>query len=554
MKSHHVLRPIALLLAGGMATAPLFSQPASSPFAEVIDVRVVNVEVVVTEKGDRVRGLGPGDFLLKVDGKEVPIEYFTEVEGGIAVERNMVATDETVPALAPGAEVGTSYLVFIDDFFARTNDRNRVIDGLIEQLPNLTPNDRMAVVAFDGKSIDMLETWSQSLPSLTDAFRKAKMRDTFGLQREAERRVFSINSDLGVARPNRDTFRESSFTTGQSRVFIAESEQYARRLADQVDRASKAAASALRSFASPPGRKVMMLLSGGWPSEPAYWVTTDSLTAVQLSGIKGPNQLMAPLAETANRLGYTIYAVDVPGLSGSRVDASIGDVETARSQLEETDLRERDEERMLVGLAERTGGEALLNGNNVRAFERAVADTRSYYWLGFTPKWVGDNAKHKITVDVRRKGLDIRTREGFSDLSRSTEVSMMVESSLLFGDPPSVEPLKVEIGRGKKAGFGTRDVPIKVQVPLGPLAFLPTAGGFAADTEMRVAVLDEDGNTSDIPVMSLLLKTPTMPAANSFTVWEHTLRMRNKKHQLVVSLYDKASGKILSAKVDVPAK
>jgi hypothetical protein len=296
------------------------------------------------------------------------------------------------------------------------------------------------------------------------------------------------------------------------------------------------------------------LLSGGWPSEPAYWVTTDSLTAVQLSGIKGPAELMAPLAGTANRLGYTIYAIDVPGMSGSRVDASIGDVGTARDQIEESDLRERDEERMLVGLAERTGGEALLNGNNVRAFERAVADTRSYYWLGFTPKWAGDNANHKITVDVRRKGLDIRTREGFSDLSRSTEVSMMVESSLLFGDPPSAEPLKVEIGRGKKAGFGTRDVPIKVMVPLGPLAFLPIAGGFAADTEMRVAVLDEDGNTSEIPVMSLLLKTPTMPIANSFTVWEHTLRMRNKKHQLVVSLYDKASGKILSAKIDVPAK
>ncbi len=63
-----------------------------------------------------------------------------------------------MPALAPGAAVGTSYLVFIDDFFTRPPDRDRVIDGLIEQLPNLTPQDRMAIVAYDGKKVDMLTT------------------------------------------------------------------------------------------------------------------------------------------------------------------------------------------------------------------------------------------------------------------------------------------------------------------------------------------------------------------------------------------------------------
>jgi len=41
-------------------------------FGETIDVRVVNVEVVVTDgSGNRVNGLKPADFHLKVDGKEV---------------------------------------------------------------------------------------------------------------------------------------------------------------------------------------------------------------------------------------------------------------------------------------------------------------------------------------------------------------------------------------------------------------------------------------------------------------------------------------------------
>ena len=44
----------------------------------------MDVEVVVTDRdGARVRGLGPEDFALTVDGDAVPIEFFTEVVGGV---------------------------------------------------------------------------------------------------------------------------------------------------------------------------------------------------------------------------------------------------------------------------------------------------------------------------------------------------------------------------------------------------------------------------------------------------------------------------------------
>lgn len=59
------------------------AEPPASIFGEQIDVRVVNIEVVVTDKdGNRVSGLAPSDFRLKVDGKDVMVEYFSEVRGG----------------------------------------------------------------------------------------------------------------------------------------------------------------------------------------------------------------------------------------------------------------------------------------------------------------------------------------------------------------------------------------------------------------------------------------------------------------------------------------
>lgn len=525
--------------------------PASDiPYSEVVDVRVVNVEVVVEEKGARVRGLGPQDFAIEVDGREVPIEYFTEVEGGLAVTREHGA-DSTVPALAPGAAVGTSYLVFIDDFFTRAPDRDRVIDGLIEQLPNLTPQDRMAIVAYDGKTVEMLTTWSQSIPDLTRVLRKAKERTAYGLQRLAEQRIFESARDLEALRDN--ARRGSQANQGDFRRSVdLEEEQLAQRISEQVRRATTAAASVLRSFANPPGRKVMMVFSGGWPADPGTWVTSDPYLSSRLSGVRRGDQIVGALPDNANRLGYTLYMIDVPGVVNTGVDASESSLDEATLILDRRRNREVQEEATLFDLAARTGGKALVNSTSLDAFERVVADTRSYYWLGFTPAWKGDDSKHKVEVKLKRKGADLRTRNGFSDLSRASEVNMMVESSLLFGDPPTSEPLQVEAGRGQKSGFGLREVPLKVFIPLHAFTFLPVADGYVAELELRIAVLDEDGNSSEIPTVPLVYKGKAAPAQATLKLWETKLKMRTKRHDLVVSLYDKASGKILSAKVEVP--
>src|SRR4051794_5931686 len=74
------------LLVAILATPALAAQtapPSQSSFGESIDVRVVNVEAVVTDrKGTRTPGLTAADFRLLVDGREVPIDYFTEIKEG----------------------------------------------------------------------------------------------------------------------------------------------------------------------------------------------------------------------------------------------------------------------------------------------------------------------------------------------------------------------------------------------------------------------------------------------------------------------------------------
>ncbi|MEL7060365.1 MAG: VWA domain-containing protein [Acidobacteriota bacterium] len=537
------LAALILALVLSSLAVPATAQPSAGAFGDVIDVRVVNLEVVVEKDGERVRGLQPEDFVIFVDGEEREIEYFTEVTGGIAVAP--VDAAATVPAIRPGEPISTSYLIFIDEFFSTVRDRDRVLERIRDQLPNLQVGDRMAIVAFDGKRLEMLQNWTSSQNELERALQKAEIRDAYGLRRLSERRIFE--------RGQADLF---AFGRGRPGGFAGnldiEEEQYAALISTQIENAVSAASSALRSFANPPGRKVMLLLSGGWPNDPAQYVVADLTRSVRASDTLRGRDLLDQLTETANRLGYTIYAADVPTFSAEVIDVSDGTLAASELRRQRSFRREIEEESALRTISARTGGQALLDSAALSVLEAAANDTRSYYWLGFTPDWQGNDRGHDVRVEVRAPDVKVRAREGYADLSRSTEVSMMVESTLRFGNPVGTDALAVEIGRGERSGWGKRVVPLAVDVPLDALVFLPAEGGLVADLELRVAVIDDGGNTSDVPVIPLQLRVPETPPQGQTSTYETQLQMRKQRHELVVSLYDKASGQILTSRVDVP--
>ncbi len=81
-------------------------------------------------------------------------------------------------------QVGTSFLVFIDDYFAMKRDRDPAIDQPIAELPRFAGQDRMAIVAFAGRQLEVLSGWSSDLDHLRHALEAAKRRPAKGLQQE----------------------------------------------------------------------------------------------------------------------------------------------------------------------------------------------------------------------------------------------------------------------------------------------------------------------------------------------------------------------------------
>jgi VWFA-related protein len=534
-------------------SAPPAAQASQAPpgtplFGEQIDVRVVNVEAVVTDKsGNRVPNLPPGDFVLKVDGKPIKIEYFSEVRGGqtIAPEAGAAETVPGLPDLAPGSPVGTSYLVFIDDYFSISPDRNLVLRSLKEDLARLGPEDRMALVSYDGRHVEMLSSWSSSQRDLARAIDREMGNLAHGLERQAELRNFRSSEGPNS---NVQSFTQQSRGNFANTTLNINEEGYIAQLGGQIESVVHAAVGTLRGFATPPGRKVMLLLSGGWPFSPADYAINDISRPITQSGLPSGEKLLQPLVETANRLGYTLYPVDVPGIETATADASIMQSMSASNQF---GLREQEHEGTLVYLAKETGGKALLNSLRIGAVEHVEADTRSYYWLGFTPSWQGNDKRHTIQLSMKRAGLSVRTRDSFLDRSRKAETSMMVESAMLFGNTPGAPQMPVQLGQPAKISRSQMEVAVTLAIPTDSFTTVPLNGRYAAELELRVAAQDDRGDQSEIPVIPLQLQSDKAPLPGHYVRFQTKLKLQRTALHLIFAVFDPLSNRITMAEGDV---
>jgi VWFA-related protein len=524
-----------LLLAGSLAAAA--QEPAAPDgFAETIDVRAVNLEAVVTDREGRpVRGLTAADFRLLVDGREVPIDYFTEVVAGETVSAPAAGGEAGSPALPPAApavgRIGRSYLLFLDDSFSIAAQRNAVLKRIEKSLELLGPEDRMALVAFDGACLEKLSDWTNDGSALAAAFERARKRPARGHQVLAERRWEVDDRDLmrqalESQGSGEDVLRSGAPSLlGGGRARVTGPKHYSLLL-----RAVDAAAAALRGFPPPPaGRKVLLLLSGGWP-EPG---------------------LLSPLIRDANRLGYTIYPVDVPGIDLM----SVADMTDHRPGHVATNPWEGEAHDTLEVLARATGGRAFLNSRRLQVFQKAAEDTSSYYWLGFSPAWRADDRQHAVQLEVRRPGLTIRTRNGYADLSAETAEALRNESFLLFGgDGASSRNLWVEIGTPRRISMMIMEVPVRLAFPAALLDLEKSGDDWTAEGQLLLGALDIWGVRSDLPVIPLRHRFREAPEPDDLVRYRTTLRMRRVDQKLVLQVSAPRRGTLLWKELELGPK
>jgi VWFA-related protein len=223
------------------------------------------------------------------------------------------------------------------------------------------------------------------------------------------------------------------------------------------------------------------------------------------------------VTELARETNTAVYFVDVRGLV---TDAGTGTADVAaggptelqnprfagRMRFEETVLESAGSE----ALADETGGFTVKNTNDlVGATDRIADESRSFYLLGFYPtEGKSPRTWRKLKVEVKRPGLKVRARKGFSLRSPAEEVSK--ESKKDRKKKAEVEP-SAPVARALESVHALADIPLRamtfvmdprangkthvlvdVEMNTGALAFQSKGGEKVARVEVSVAAIHRD--------------------------------------------------------------
>lgn len=469
-------------------SAVLANEPTTLA-GEAIDVRVVNVEAIVTDlKGERVHGLGRQDFRLTVDGQEVAVDYLSEIGGAIAAK-----SEPTAPLPIEG--VARNYLLYLDNVFSLASVRDEVLERLAKDLSLLGAGDRVSILSSDGERIDVLCPWTSDSKQIEAALARARKQAAGGNQMlAAQRRLYDDAEWVEMARHSIDDGDSGNQPTlnAADRMFDTIALRVSPEARTALGKVTEQLRGTLRSLEAPPGRKMLLLLSGAW-------------------AMRVESNLYAPILSVANELGYAIYPVDL-GMSGVK-DVSSFDV-----------------------FARATGGRAVVAAD-LRIFPVVENDTDSYYLLGFSPKGKSDGQRHAIALSVARPGLTVRTRTEFADRSPRRVLSAYAEGVLRFGGDSSQERLYVAFGAPISRGREV-EMPVTLGVPVELLLQNRAPGPQRIELPLAIANIDKNGQRSSLPSTALRVDLPASFLAKAGTLvrFETILMLRNVSQRMIFSV------------------
>ena len=198
-----------------------------------------------------------------------------------------------------------------------------------------------------------------------------------------------------------------------------------------------------------PGRKNLIWISGGFPLD----FGMDEMDINSTRDARSFSEDIERAARALNDANVAIYPVDARGLIGmpSVMGASSRGPSLSGSSGGQSTMRGRTSvptappintqtispnskifDTMNI-LAERTGGRAYYNSNDIQgAIRRAIDDSRVTYVLGFYPDHGQWNGKfHEIKIKLKRPGTNIRYRRGYFALADEAPANEQKRTALM---------------------------------------------------------------------------------------------------------------------------
>ncbi len=517
-------------------------------FIEAQDVNLVNVDVYVSDKeGNRIHGLTVDDFELFEDGRPVRVTNFYAVADGrpareqlSTLERPQVETPETPEPVAEIPEDQRLHLiVYIDNLHIRPFNRNKVMAKVRTFLNTKMPEDSQVMLVTFERSLKVRHPFTRDVNDIVEETYELEDLSAFTVQRETER----------------DNIIKRILRTDDSLEAESHADFYAKSVYNDVEMSIRGMREMVSTVAGLPGRKALLYVSDGLEmraGEDLFQLAAQEHPNLQnRGGISlqanryDARRRYQVLISHANANRVTFYTLEAAGL---RSHSSLSAERSGGVSTIEVDFTyQLNRQETLLMLADDTGGLASINTNNFAgALDAMAKDFSSYYSLGYLPSHSGDGRFHRIEVKVRKKGLEVRHRDGYRDKSLETRISEGTLAALVFDQGSN--PLNAGIEFMDPVVDGKRNtfLPIEVRIPIGNVTLLPGEQMHSGKVRVSLAVMDEENEISPVEMSTVPIQIPEQDleiARTKYYVYSATLQVRPGKQKVAVGLRDEITGR-----------
>lgn len=448
------------------------------PEKHEVAVRLVLVDVIVVKDNKFVKDLKKEDFELFEDNRKVPINSFELISFEQRTMEVIKEEEEQKKLSARPKKRLVAAFDSINSWQKDIKDQNVDIVGELTSLIQLG-HEVMISQLSPQKGFEVLQPFTTD-----DELIKSSVET-------ASANMWSLGTDLGTVPP------QNTFWTGTD-SYLYETMMRMDYLYKELNKFEKTISgmlAALNMIKDLPGRKYLLLISGGIPdispadTLPDFGDKFDLNSSYRFFGInrassgrnfilpvsenikifdpfnilgdkafKSSEEVIREVIRFANAQNISIYSLSSdtfvkhlnPGVSAEHYQ-----------KYEEANLEKIGRDRInraqnLQWISEDTGAESLRGAAKFDNFREVMrTDLNHYYQLSFYPQREGpDDKYHELKVKVKQSGVEVRFRKGYTDYSREEENKIQLVTAFympsLFKELPLEAKFTPFVGRSKK--------------------------------------------------------------------------------------------------------
>jgi VWFA-related protein len=465
----------------GLTAAASLAQEA----AESIEVRVVNVDVVVRDRaGKPVTGLTKADFEIYENGQKREVTNLYEVRSPTPAASTNAAPATPAPAAPSATPVEIrprNIIMLVDNYSLEQFRRDKVLQSLDKFVEQLGPRDQVMLVLRTQKTAvitpftsdrNAIRAGIETIKKSGNAYNRASSLDHL---KQDVNELIATAKEPGGRLSWHDAYDRA---TGNVEAFVEQEIFSARDTLTALGQITAA-------LAGLEGKNVIIFAGAHLPEKPGAelyqwlynafspYMTNHSFTTDSINGKTGSMQhySIEEAAKQASANGVALYMIDA---ADSR-DATSAEI-TGPSDRVESFVAFTNTAMAYQTLARISGGLAITNTSNFdSAFDTLANDLNSYYSLGFKPGDSSSQDLRKIVVKMKNPEYRFRARETYAVKPKAAqdEMSTRVIANLYTTDARNAWEISVKPGAPQKEGT---EYHVPFEVTMAPTITLEPQG------------------------------------------------------------------------------